>query len=88
MSKPPINPTTKQPVIPRHVTRSPKGIAAGVGLSKASVKTIPDLDELADTLDLGQEYTDGPDEPGANAPLRHPNRYLDKPNNDHHQPYA
>ena len=87
MSKPPINPTTKQPVIPRHVTRSPKGIAAGVGLSKASVKTIPDLDELADTLALGQEYTDGPDEPGANAPLRHRNRNLDKPDNDH-QLYA
>ncbi len=51
------------------------------------MKTIPDLDEVADTLDLGQEYADGPDEPGANAPLRHPNRNLDKPDNDH-QPYA
>lgn len=87
MSKPPINPATKQPVRPRHVTRSLKGSPAGVGLSKASVKTIPDLDELADTLALGQEYTDGPDEPGANVPLSHPNRNLDKPDHDH-QPYA
>jgi hypothetical protein len=87
MSKPPINPATKQPVLPRHVTRSAKGIPSGEGLSKASVKTIPDLDKVADTLDLGQEYADGPDEPGANAPLRHPNRNLDKPDNDH-QPYA
>ncbi|SDY81582.1 hypothetical protein [Hymenobacter psychrophilus] len=87
MSKPPINPDNKQPVIPRQPTRSAKGIPAGEGLSKASVKTIPDLDELSDTLDLGKEYTDGPDEPGANAPLRHPNRNLDKPDNDH-QPYA
>jgi hypothetical protein len=87
MSKKPINLDNKQPVLPREVTRSPKGIPAGEGLSKASVKTIPDLDALDDTLDLGQEYTDGPDEPGANAPLRHPNRNLDKPDNDH-QPYA
>ncbi|MFC6224977.1 hypothetical protein ACFP2F_17140 [Hymenobacter artigasi] len=87
MSKPPINPDSKQPVLPRSTTRSAKGIPAGEGLSKASVKTIPDLEELADTLDLSQEYTDGPDEPGANAPLSHPNRNLDKPDNDH-QPYA
>lgn len=68
------------------MTRSPKGIPAGVGLSKASAKTIPGLDELAVTLALGQEYTDGPDEPSANAPVRHPNRHLHKPDNGHALP--
>lgn len=87
MSKPASNPASKQPVRPRTITRSAEGIPAGEGLSKASVKTIPDLDELADTLALGQGYIDGPDEPGAYVPLSHPNRNLDKPYHDH-QPYA
>ena len=87
MSNTPKNSDNKQPVHPPESTRSAKGIPAGEGLSKASVKTIPDLEALDETLALGQEYTDGPDDPGANAPLRHPNRNLDKPDNDH-QPYA
>lgn len=87
MSKTNINPASKQPVLPRKAKRSSKGIPTGEGHSKAAVKTIPDLAALDDTLDLGQDYTDGPDTPGANAPLRHPNRNLDKPDNDH-QPYG
>ncbi len=60
----------------------PKGKPSGDGNNKAGLKPVNNWENLEEQLEKEDTYTDGPDTPSANVPLRHPNRNVDKEDYD------
>lgn len=59
-----------------------KGHPSGEGRSKAGSKPVLDLDNPEQHEEIRDKYTDGPDLPGSNVRVLHPNRNTDKPEID------
>jgi hypothetical protein len=58
-----------------------KGKPSGPGHYKAQLKDV-DVEHLSEDEIIEDRYLNEADEPGQNAPQRHPNRNLDKPDID------
>ncbi|WP_423145968.1 hypothetical protein [Rubrolithibacter danxiaensis] len=62
----------------------PKGRPSGSAKDTAGLRNAFAVNDLKTDEELSEKYTDGPDEPSANVPLRHKNRNVNKgeENND------
>jgi len=60
----------------------PKGKPSGDGNPKAGLKPVLSLENLEQRDEIADKYTEGQDTPAANVRVMHPNRNVDKDNQE------